>query len=197
MPTNDSGNGESPTTANVNATDLDVTSLAEEQLDTHPYVQELKKKANAAHQDMDKTNLSKKELQAENARLRVLAGEDDKPVITKDEPQTVTKAELQEQIWDLKNSNDVELYGDSEYMKDVEKGIPRDYALKTAKYRYQSNPDQARLERQQTMASGTAMGTRNLGSDDLTPAELKGIADGLYSKETALEYRQIQKARGR
>lgn len=170
--------------------------LTDEVITSHPKYKELEEKHAAARKGMDSSNLTKKELQAEVARLKVMAGEEKEPELT-DEPQTVTKKELQEQIWELKHSSDVELYGDDEFKKDIETGIPRDYALKTAKLRFQSNPDKARLSRQQTMASGPAMGTRNLDGDELTATEQKGIADGLYTKETALKYRQIQKERGR
>lgn len=198
MPTADETNGASPTGSEGNASqDLDVTAIPADKLESHPYVQELKKKYSAAHEKMDSTNLSKKELQAEVARLKVLAGEEAKQEEKAPEPEHVTKDELKQQIWELQHAKDVEIYGDEEFRKDIEAGIPKDYALKTAKLRFQSNPDRVRLERQQIMASGTAMGTRNLDGDELTPTELKGIAEGLYTKETALKYREIRKARGR
>jgi len=193
MPTNDGVNGESPTDANVNASAPEGMTL--EQLESNPHFQELKKKYNAAHQDMDKTNLSKKELQAEVARLKVLAGEE--AIVTPaEEPQTVSKAELREQVWELKNAKDVELYGDDVFLKDVENGIPRDYALNTAKLRFQSNPDKARLERQQSMASGTAMGTRILEDNQyegFNPEEAKKWG---YSKESWLRQKELKKSRG-
>jgi hypothetical protein len=196
MPTDDTGNGQGPTATDVNASqDFDVTALPAEKIESHPYVQELKKKYSAAHSDMDKTNLSKKELQAEVARLKVLAGEE-APQEVKEEPQTVTKAELQEQVWELKHAHDVEIYGDEEFKKDVQNGIPRDYALNTAKLRFQSNPDHARLERQRTMASGTAMGTRNLESEDLEGFDPVEAAKWGYSKESWLKQRELKKARG-
>lgn len=199
MPTDDIVNGASPTDTSVNASQIDVTALPIEELEKHPHVQELKKKYSAAHTDMDKTNLSKKELQAEVARLKVLAGEDATPAQepVDESAKPVTKAELQQQVWEISHQKEVELYGDEEFQKDVQSGIPREYALKTAKLRFQSNPDKARLERQKTMASGMAMGTRDLQSDELTPAEQEGIAKGLYSKETVLKHREMKKARGR
>lgn len=195
MPTDDTVNGASPTDPNVNASQIDVTTLTAEQLEAHPLVQDLKKKYSAAHTDMDKTNLSKKELQAEVARLKVLAGEET-PVETKEEPQTVTKNELRDQIWELKNADDIELYGDDEFKKDVENGIPREYALNNAKLRFQSNPDKVRLERQRTMASGTAMGTRNLDSDDITEADRKGMAQFGYSEEAVRIQKKLKRERG-
>lgn len=198
MPTDDTGNGASPTAEIDNASQVDVKTLTAEQLEANPHFNDLKTKYSAARTGMDESNLSKKELKAEVARLKVLAGEEATPASepVDDSTKPVTKAELQQQVWELSHQKEVELYGDEEFQKDVTSGIPREYALKTAKLRFQSNPDKARLERQQTMASGTAMGTRDLQSDELTPAEQKGIAEGLYSKETALAYREMKKARG-
>ena len=195
MPTDDTVNGASPTDQTVNASQIDVTTLTAEQIEAHPLVQDLKKKYSAAHTDMDKTNLSKKELQAELAKYKTLAGVEDEPVKV-EEPQTVTKAELKEQIWELKNAEDIELYGDDEFKKDVENGIPREYALKNAKLRFQSNPDTVRLERQRTMASGTAMGTRNLDSDDITEADRKGMAQFGYSEEDVRIQKKLKRERG-
>ncbi len=197
MPTNEGGNGASPTTASVNAQVLDVTSLTPEQLEAHPHFQELAKKYTAAHQDMDKTNLSRKELLAENARLKVLAGEEE-TVVPEEKP--LTRKELEqmnvEMRFDLLNAKDLELYGDEKFKADLQSGIPKAYALENAKLRYQASPDKVRLERQQVMASGIAVGVRNLDSDELTPTEQKGIAEGLYSKETALLHRELKKQRG-
>lgn len=194
MPTNDGANGANPTGSPVTASP-ELLALTPEQLEGHPHVQELKKKFSAAHQDMDKTNLSRKELQAEVARLKVLAGEEDTPVLhTQSDP--VTKEELQAQVWELKHGNDLELYGDDQYKSDITRGIPKDYALENAKLRYQSNPNTANLARQQSMASGAAAGVRNLAGEDLTPLELEGIAQGLYSKETALKHRELKRLRG-
>ena len=162
---------------------------------SHPKYKELEQKYAAARQGMDKTNLSKKELQAEVARLRVLAGEEEK-VETAEETQTVTKAELHAQLWELQNSKDVEIYGDDEYKQDVEKGIPREYALKTAKLRFQSNPDKARLERQHSMASGSNAGIRNLESADMEGFNEEEAKKWGYTKETWLKQKELKKARG-
>lgn len=201
MPTvNDNATGKTADNAppaNPELTDDLIASIPEEKLKSHPAFRTLEEKHAAARQGMDSSNLSKKELQAEVARLKVLAGVEEtteEPVV---EPETVTKKELEEKIWELKHAKDVELYGDDEFKKDVENGIPREYALNTAKLRFQSNPDKARLERQQNMASGTAMGVRNIESEDFTAIELKGIADGLYSKETVLEHRKLKAKRAK
>jgi len=197
MPTNDDGTGASPTATDVNASQIDVTALTPEQLEAHPHVQDLKKKYSAAHQDMDKTNLSKKELQSEIARLKVLAGEEvQAEEIKADEPQYVTKAELQEQAWELQNAKDVDLYGDDEYKNDLVSGIPREYALKTAKLRFQSMPDNVRLQRQQVMASGTAVGARGLSDVDVTDADRRGMAEFGYSEETVRKHKQMKRERG-
>lgn len=198
MPTDDTGNGASPTATTVNASEeLDVTTLTAEQLEQNPHFQELQKKFSAAHQDMDKTNLSKKELLAQIARLRVLAGEEEKPEIKKEEEtQTVTKQQLQEEIWNLKNAKDVDIYGDEQYQKDITAGIPRDYALNTAKLRYQSNPDKARLERQQAMASGSSASVRNLDDSDYEGFDQAEADRWGYTKETWKQQKQMKKARG-
>lgn len=192
MPTvDDNASGSDASTAQQT-----ISEITDDLIKSHPVYKELEEKHAAARTGMDQSNLSKKELLAENARLKVLAGEEEAVVqaTTKtDEPQYVTKDDL----WLLQNAKDVELYGDDKYKADIERGIPKDYALENAKLRFTTNPDKVRLERQQTMASGSNASTRNLSSDDdLTQTELDGIAQGLYSKETALKYRELKKSRG-
>lgn len=173
------------------------SEISEDAVKAHPLFKELEEKHSAARTGMDQSNLSKKELQAEVARLRVMAGEEGPKAEAKtDEPQVVTKAELQQQLWQLQNAKDVEVYGDEQFTKDVESGIPRDYALQNAKLRYQSSPDKARLERQQTMASGSATSTRTLESEDLEGFDPVEAAKWGYSKESWLKQRQLKKARG-
>ena len=191
MPTDD-GNGANPT-ATANAS---VLGLTPEQLAAHPHVQELKKKFSDAHVSMDKTNTSKKELLAELAKYKTLAGVEDEVEVTAPDTGTVTKAELKEQIWELKYARDVDLYGDDEYKNDLKAGIPREYALKTAKLRFQSNPDKARLERQQSMASGSSVSDRNLDDNELTDADRKNMALWGYSEETAKKHKALKKSRG-
>ncbi len=196
MPTDAEIDAAKPTDPNANASQVDVTKLTPEQLEANPHFQDLKTKYSAAHKGMDESNLSKKELKAEVARLKVLAGEEVKPEDKVELPAKEPTYATKEDIWELKNAKDIEVYGDEEFTKDVENGIPRDYALTTAKLRFQSNPDKARLERQQTMASGTAAGTRILDSDELTEAEQAGITKGLYSKEAVMIQRRLKKERG-
>jgi hypothetical protein len=173
------------------------TSETQDDIESHPKFQELQKKYAASRQGMDKTNISRKQLQSEIARLKVLAGEEETPeeeVST--EPQYVTKEQLQEEKWELLHTKDIEIYGDEEYADDLKNGIPRDYALKTAKLRYQSNPDKARLDRQKANATGSTS-TRNLESADLegfNPEEAKKWG---YSKETFLKHKQMKKEQGR
>ena len=145
---------------------------------------------------MDSANLSKKELKAEIARLKVIAGEDNEPVIEDESAKPVTKADLQNQVWELNHQKDVELYGDSEYQADLEAGIPRDYALKTAKLRYTSNPDSARLDRQRSMGSGSAASNRNIESEDLAGFDPVEAAKWGYSKESYIKQMQLKKSRG-
>ena len=201
MPTDDvNASGQTVITppAAPELTDDMIFSIPEEKLKSHPAFKTLEEKHAAARQGMDKSNLSKKELQAENARLRVLAGvEEDQTPVEDDQPLTKNDLEkMNEDLrWDLLNAKDVELYGDEKFTADLQAGIPKAYALENAKLRSQSNPDKARLERQRTMASGSAASTRNLESDELTPAEQKGIAEGLYTKETALKHRELKRQR--
>jgi len=195
MPTDANGNGSSPTSNNANA-QVDVTSLTPEQLEANPHFADLKTKYSAARTGMDDANVSKKDLKAEIARLRVLAGEEITPEKEDDSSKPITKADLQKQVWELSNAKDIDLYGDEEYKNDVDSGIPKEYALKTAQLRFQSNPDKVRLERQQFMASGSSASTRNVSSIDMegyNPEEAKKWG---YSKETWIKQREMKKARG-
>lgn len=194
MPTDDTVNASGSDADTAHQTSSEIT---DDLIVSHPKYKELEEKHAAARNGMDQSNLSKKELQAEVARLRVLAGVEEAEVKKDDEPQTVTKAELQEQIWELKHAEDVELYGDSEYKADIENGIPKEYALKTAKLRFQSNPDKARLDRQQTMASGSNSSVRNLDANSYEGFNEEEAKRYGYTKETWLEHKKLKEARGR
>lgn len=150
--------------------------ISEEAIKNHPLYKALEEENSAAEREKNRYK-----------------GRLDKEQKKSEKPEYVTK----EDLWERDNAKDLELYGDDTFKADIENGIPKAYALQTAKLRLQSNPDKARLERQQTMASGTAVGTRNLESDELSDVERKGIADGLYSKETALAHRELKRNRGR
>ncbi len=197
MPTNDTDNSASSTVTDANATqELDISTIPNDKLDSHPYVLELKKKASAAHQGMDSANLSKKELKAEVIRLKAIAGEEITDELQDENSRSVTKADLQQTVWELTNAKDVDLYGDDKYKTDIEKGIPKDYALENAKLRYQTNPDNARLERRQAMGQGSAAGDRNIVSEDLTGFDPIEAAKWGYSKESFIKQKQNKKARG-
>lgn len=158
---------------------------------------DLKEKHAAARKGMDDANLSKKELQAEIARLKVLAGESETKVEEEtEEPQTVTKEELQAQLWELKHAEDVEIYGDEEYQNDIKSGIPKEYALKTAKLRYQSNPEQARLARNKSHAQGSSASDRNLEDKNLEGFNQEQADFWGYDKETYLKHKKLKEARG-
>ncbi len=172
------------------------TALApDDAITSHPLYKDLEEKHAAARKGMDSSNLSKKELQAQVARLKVLAGEEDTPEPI-EEPQTVTKDQLREELWNLQHAKEVELYGDEEYQTDLSAGIPRDYALKTAKLRFQSAPNSAQIARQQSMSSGTATGVRNIQSVDLEGFNPEEAAKWGYTKETWLRHRNMKKERG-
>lgn len=117
--------------------------------------------------------------------------EEEKPAPKKDDSPYVTKEEL----WELKHSTDIELYGDDEYQDDIQAGIPRDYALKTAKLRYQGNPDKARLNRQKDMASGSSAGTRNLESETYEGFNQEDADRFGYTKETWLKQKKKKEER--
>ncbi len=159
--------------------------LSEEAVKNHPAFKKLEKDYSAAERE-------KNRYKGRLDKVQKGISDEEEPEKEPEQSPYVTKDEL----WEFKNANDVEIYGDEQFKKDVASGIPRDYALNTAKLRFQSNPDKARLERQQVMASGTAVSTRNLSSDEFSETELKGIADGLYTKETVLKHRELKKSRG-
>lgn len=172
------------------------SNLNEDDIKSHPLYKELEEKHAAARQGMDKTNLSKKELQAEVARLRVLAGvpEEVKQEESKEAP--ITKKDLEEQLWLLQYTKDIEVYGDEKYQQDIKSGIPKAYALENAKLRYQSNPDKARIERQQMMSSGSASSDRNLESESLEGFNEDHAKRFNYTKETWIRHQQLKKERG-
>ncbi len=161
-------------------------NVTDEMVTNHPLFKTLKEEHSAAEREKERYKGRLEKVQ------KGFSDEPEVPVKTKEETPYVTKDEL----WELKNEKDVSLYGDDEYKADIQDGIPKDYALKNAKLRFQSNPDKVRLQRQQEMSSGSAMGVRDLGSDEFTPTEQEGIAKGLYTKETVLKHRELKKARG-
>ena len=193
MPT-DHGDGESPT-SNANATALDVLSLSPEQLESHPHVQELKKKYAASHSKMDSTQLSHKQLEAELAKYKTLAGVDELPEeeVT---PSYITKAELTSTLWEDRNAKDIELYADDEYKIELDRGVPRDIALKYAKQRHQKSPNSAQVQRQQAMASGSSTSTRDLTDIDVTDEDRVNMKLWNYSEKTLLKQKALKRSRG-
>lgn len=193
MPTDD-GNGASPTATDNASSDIDVTKLTPEQIELHPHVQELKKKYSAAHSGMDSANLTKKQLEAEVARLRVMAGED-KPIEEEQKPAFVTKDELTSTLWETQNAKDVELYGDDDYKKELERGVPRDIALQYAKLRFQKNPNSAQVMRQQAMASQGSTSTRDLSDVEITDEDRADMAKWGYSEKALLKQKRLKAMR--
>lgn len=194
MPTVD-GNAEMPT-AQDNAPSVDVTTLAPELLESHPYVQELKKKYSAAHSGMDNANLTKKQLEAEIARLKVMAGEEAESVEEEPKPSFVTREELEMKAWEIAHAQDLELYADDEYKQELDRGVPRDVALKYAKIRQQKNPNSAQVLRQQAMASQGSSSTRDLSDIEITDEDRADMKLWGYSEETIRKQKQLKKARG-
>lgn len=186
MPTG-SGDGGSPTPPD-NA--LDLNAIPAEKLEDHPYVKELKTKASAAHKGMDSANLTKKQLEAEVARLKVMAGEE-KPKEEKPESEFVTK----EDLWTAQNEKDIELYGDEQYQKELDLGVPKKVALQYAKLRHQKDPNQAQVMRQQAMASQGSTSTRDLSDIDITDEDRADMKKWGYSEKALKRQKQLKKAR--
>ena len=186
-------NAETPTVAD-NAPSLDVTSLTPEQIEAHPHVQELKKKYSAAHSGMDSANLSKKQLEAELAKYKFLAGEQE-PEPEEQKPSFVTKEELEAKAWEIAHAKDIELYADDDYKKELDRGVPRDIALHYAKLRHQKSPNSAQVMRQQAMASAGAVSTRDLSDVEITDEDRADMAKWGYSEKALLKQKQMKKAR--
>lgn len=190
-----------PTDDNVNASGSDDSNesqqnkseVSDETIVSHPKYKELEEKHAAARKGMDQSNLTKKQLEAEVAKYKTLAGVEEEPEPEEEKP--LTRAELQEQLWELKHAKDVEVYSDEEYENDIKNGIPRDYALKTAKLRAQANPDKARLERQKLNASGSGS-TRELDDTDLTEKDRENMAKWGYSEDAIRKQKALKKERG-
>lgn len=193
MPT-DNEDGASPT-FNANATALDVLTLTSEQLESNPHVQELKKKYAAAHSSMDSTNLTKKQLEAELAKYKMLAGEEE-PIEEEVKPSYITKDELTSTLWADRNAKDIELYADDEYTKELGSGVPKDIALKYAKLRHQKAPNSAQVQRQQAMASGSSTSTRDLTNIDVTDEDRVNMKLWGYSEKTLLKQKALKRQRG-
>lgn len=167
MPTDDEATVIDPTTSS-NAADteqVDVEKLKEE-------LSQAKQRESAARKKMDEATIELKKLKSEAPKKKEGA----------EEPQYVTKDEL----WDLAHAKELEVYSDDEYKADIESGIPRDYALKTAKLRHTAPKDAARRDRQESMSSASGSGRDLSGGDDeiiLTPEQIKrGITKEMVKK---------------
>jgi hypothetical protein len=191
MPT-DQDNGASPT---VEGNALDIASLPIEEIEAHPHVQELKKKYAAAHTGMDQSNLSKKQLEAELAKYKMLAGEEEPPE-EEERPQFVTKEELSSTLWETKHAKDIELYGDETYQKELEQGVPRDIAIRYAKMRHESSPNQAKVIRQQSVAQGSSASTRDLSDTEITDEDREDMKRWGYSEKAILRQKKQKAMRG-
>lgn len=183
-------------TAEDNA--IDVTTLSLDQLESNPYVKELKEKHAAARTQMDKSNLTKKQLEAELAKYKTLVGEEDAPEAQEDQktPDFVTKEELSNTLWETQNAQDLELYADDEYQKELDRGVPRDIALHYAKLRQQKDQNSAKLLRQQSMASSGASSVRDLENIEITEQDRADMAKWGYSEATLLKQKKLKAMRG-
>ena len=164
------------------------TSLQEDDVKSHPAYKDLEKKYSAARTGMDSSNLTKKQLEAEVARLRVLAGESEEETV-EEAPRTefVTK----EDLWNFQHESDIELYADEIYEKEVAQGVPRDTALQYAKLRYTREPSEAQLQRQQYNASGNTS-VRKLTNIEITDKDREDMKKWGYSEATLLAHKKLR-----
>lgn len=185
------------TPANASGSDANAQqnnpSIPDEVITSHPKYKELEEKHSAARTGMDKSNLTKKQLEAEVARLKVLAGEEKKVEEEKTQPSPyVTKEEL----WETQHAKDLEIYGDETFQKEVEQGIPRHIALNYAKLRYEKAPNNAQVARQQSMASAGSTSARDLSNIEITDEDRRDMQQWGYSEKTLLKHKAMKKARG-
>lgn len=166
-------------------------SLPEDAVKNHPLYKKLEEDRSAAEREANrfKGRLVTKGIPLEDEP----APGTQAPAKPQEQSQFVTKDEL----WDRDHAPDIEVYGDDQYKADIARGIPKDYALETAKLRFQANPDKARSERLQSMGSGPAAGTRNLQSDDITEADRRGMAQFGYSEDVVRQHKALKRARER
>tara|TARA_R100001530_G_scaffold118900_1_gene86046 strand:- start:1142 stop:1741 length:600 start_codon:yes stop_codon:yes gene_type:complete len=119
--------------------------------------------------------------------------EEKKKVEPKKEP---TEYVTREELWESQNSKEIELYADEEYEKDVEDGIPKEKALKYSKLRFEANPDEARLNRQKDMASGSPASNRDLSdTSEITDKDRENMKKWGYSEEALKKQKQLKKDR--
>lgn len=169
--------------------------ISDEVITSHPKYKELEEKHSAARTGMDKSNLTKKQLEAEVARLRVMAGEEEQVEVVEAKPSFVTREELQSTAWEIAHAKDLELYGDEEYKNEVSSGIPKETALKYAKLRFQKSPNQVQVSRQQSMASSGQTSTRDLSNVDITDEDRADMKLWGYSEKTLLKQKELKRAR--
>lgn len=133
-------------------------------------VQKLKEELSQAKQ---REAAARKKMDEVNTELKKLKGDGEK----KPETQFVTKDEL----WETTHAKELSIYGDDEYKADIAKGIPRDYALNTAKLRHT-----AKAEVKNRQITDTGSSERSLGSEDdiqLTPEQIsRGITKEMIKK---------------
>jgi len=168
--------------------------ISDEIILSHPKYKELEEKHSAARTGMDKSNLTRKQLEAEVARLKVMAGEQESQE-EKDEPSYVTKEELQATAWEIANARDLELYADEQYQKELSEGVPKATALRYAKLRHEKAPNDAQVMRQQSMASAGSTSTRDLSSIEITDEDREDMKRWGYSEKSLLKQKALKKAR--
>lgn len=175
-----------PTDEATVVTDPTPSTDAPAEVLNHPAVQKLqeelsqaKQREAAARKGMDEANIKVKRLK------EIVEPLEEKEEETKSEVPFVTKDEL----WEVTHKKELELYADDEYKADIGSGIPREYALKTAKLRHSVSPDTARKERLATLSAPIGSGRDLAGEDDIVLTEeqkKRGI-----TKEMIKKYRDM------
>lgn len=191
MPTDENVNASVATASNAEGS---TPAITDEVITSHPKFKELEQKYSAARTGMDTSNLSKKQLAAEVARLKVLAGEEE-TAPPEEKPAFVTRAELEAKAWELSNKKDLDLYADETYKEELSQGIPPAKALEYAKLRYQSNPQNAKVQRQQAMSSQGSTSVRDLSDVEITDEDRADMKMWGYSEETLLKQKRMKKER--
>lgn len=124
MPTDDNNDNASTSDATTEDAQQETPTISDEDVTSHPKYKELQEKHSAARKGMDNSNLTSKEKDAEIARLKVLAGEEEESE-PEEQPAYATKEDLAKSAWELKNASRIELV-DEEYNKILSEGFEGD-----------------------------------------------------------------------
>ena len=155
--------------------------VEEEKIKNHPLYKDLQEKHSAEAREKDRYKGRLDKLQKE------ISGEEE-PEPKNDSDKPVTRAELDDVVWQNAHVKELELYSDDEYKDDCKTGIPKDKALKYAKLRYETLDTSAKRERQLAMSSGSSTDRSAKAEGEITlTAEQKrrGITVEMIKKHRA------------